>query len=467
MASTAELMKYSKPKAPEHPQRSAPSDKTEQLIIENLQKVVERSNDGDKHGQLVKAAYIAGGYVAGGMISESKAVQTLKTAIRDKSNVADLDAAFKAIQDGIKAGKKEPIKKLKDLKQRKNGNSAPKAEQPDPAKSLSDYDHLRITDKSDIPPPKPIMFISGETIAVNGDIFLISGAVKSGKSGFLSMAISAALYPDGVCPDAIEGMKMKPNTENHAILHFDTEQAAHKHKQNLMNILRRSKLESCPDHLLSYNIRKLPINSFATTTEAICDLAVKKFGGIHSIWIDGGADYVADVNDQLTSNQMVKYFEDLSIRYDTGVFLVVHTNPGSDKERGHFGSQGQRKTGGILSVKQEGDVSFVEAKILRYAGKGDIQKLAFVYDKEKGYHVGSGVHVQPDTGEKNREKKIKEAEAICEKIFSGQRSYKYQDAIDKIAEITFKSIIPNKTFFTVMNTTGMIEKDEAGYWRKK
>jgi predicted P-loop ATPase len=126
MASTAELMKYSKPKAPEHPQRSAPSNKTEQLIIENLQKVVERSNDGDKHGQLLKAAHAAGGYVAGGMISESKAVQTLETAIRDKSNVADLKAAFKAIQDGIKAGKKEPIKKLKDLKQRKNGNATKK-----------------------------------------------------------------------------------------------------------------------------------------------------------------------------------------------------------------------------------------------------------------------------------------------------------------------------------------------------
>ncbi len=335
-------------------------------------------------------------------------------------------------------------------------------------KTLSDFEPLRITEKSDIPEPEPILMLAGEIIAVNGDIFTISGASKSGKSAVCGMAIAATLTASGICPDAIETLQMKPNPEKNAILHFDTEQAAHKHKSNLLSVLRRAGIAHCPDHLLSYNIRKLALNEYQIITENICKAASASLGGIHSIWIDGGADYVADVNDQAASNQIVKYFEDLAIRYNTAVFLIVHTNPGGDKERGHFGSQCQRKSGGILTVKQEGDVSFVEAKILRYAGKGDIQKLSFIYDKEKGYHIGCGIKIEVDPELKRREKKINEAQEICDQIFSGQRSYQYKDALSAIAKITLKSERTNKDIFTIMNNQNMIENNKSnGFWRKK
>jgi len=434
MASTTELMQMTSPKEKE-------------VILNNLCKIVDRSTNGSKRDELLKAACVAGGYIAGGLIDEYEATNTLQTAIRNKPGVDDLKIADDAINNGIQHGKTKPIYKLEMFESAARNYTGAKI--PQKQKTLSDFDHLRITEKSDIPEPEPILMLSGEIIAVNGDIFTLSGASKSGKSAVCGMSIAATLYADGICPDAIEGLQMKPNPEKKAILHFDTEQAAHKHKTNLLSILRRAKLSACPDNLLSYNIRKLPLDEYAATTTSICEGAVKKFYGIHSIWIDGGADYVADVNDQAASNQIVKYFEDLAIRYNTAVFLIVHTNPGGDKERGHFGSQCQRKSGGILTVKQENDISFVEAKILRYAGKGDIQKLSFIYDKEKGYHIGSGVKIEVDPEAKRREKKINEAQEICDQIFSGQRSYQYKDALSAIARITLKSERTNKDIFTI------------------
>lgn len=323
---------------------------------------------------------------------------------------------------------------------------------------LAEFEPLRITDLSDIPEPIPIMRINGEIIAVNSDIFTISGQSKSGKSALVGMAIAAALRADGICPDAITGLVMTPNNDGKAIIHIDTEQAAHKHKTNLMATLKRSGLERCPDNLLSYNIRRLPLELYQDKLTGICAGANSEFGGIHSIWIDGGADFVADTNDQAQSNEIIKFFEEIAIQYDTAVFLIVHTNPGTDKERGHFGSQCQRKSGGILTVKIEGDTSFVEAKLLRYAGRGDVGRLSFYYDKQLGYHIGTGTMEAPDPEKVKLEREIKKAFDLSRRILGGQTSMRYGEIIEHLTAHTGKSERTVKPLFTLMNIYKMIEK---------
>jgi len=334
-------------------------------------------------------------------------------------------------------------------------------------KTLSDFEELRITDESPIPEPEPVMKIEGETIAVCQDITTISGAGKSGKSAFASMCIAATLTESGIIEDGLPGLEMKPNNEGKAVIHFDTEQARHKHQRNLRTILKRSGHYSCPDYFLSYNIRKLPLSEYASTTSAICEAAARQFNGIHSIWIDGGADYTPGVNDEIVANETVKKFEETAIQYDCPVFIIVHTNPGSDKERGHFGSQCQRKSGGILLIKidAQDESSYIEAKMLRYAGKGDIPLLKFKYDKEKGYHVGTGVKTEIDQETIKKNRSIKNAYELAVSVFSGQRSYSYSDAINEIERITLKSINPCKAVFSVMKSQEMIFQGEDKNWR--
>lgn len=332
--------------------------------------------------------------------------------------------------------------------------------------SLSDYESLRITDSTPIPEPKPKLKLAGETIAVNCDIFAISGASKSGKSGYLNMVIAASITDSGICPDGIEQMEVESNEQMHAVIHFDTEQAAHRHQYNVRSILKRTNYTTCPDHFLSYNLRKLPLNEYQDITTGICTAASREHGGIHSVYIDGGADFVADTNDQANSNEVIKYFEELAINFDTVFYIVVHTNPGSDKERGHFGSQLQRKAGGILTIKNDRDNSILEPKMLRYAGRADIPKLLFSFDRDKGYFVGSGTLTETNPEEARKRKKINDANELCQSIFGGQKSYTYQEAIDKIESVTLKSININKAHFTVMKSQQMILQDnEDKRWR--
>lgn len=274
--------------------------------------------------------------------------------------------------------------------------------QPEQPITLESFDHLRITDTTDIPPPIPVVTINNEIICTECNMTTISGASKSGKSAFMGIILAGAISENGDI-DGLEYLEVTANANKKAVIHLDTEQARHKHQSNLRTIIKRANYNSCPDHFLSYNIRALDITKYEAMTMSICDTAKAAFGGVHLIVIDGIADYIADVNDTLTANAIVKFFEDLAIKFNCPIITIVHTNPGSDKERGHLGSQCQRKSESLLAIRNEGDISFMEPKLLRMAGKGDVPVLQFAYSKEKGYHIGLGI--KPSGDEAKGEKK--------------------------------------------------------------
>lgn len=331
--------------------------------------------------------------------------------------------------------------------------------QPD---SLVEYEHLRITDKTAILQPIPLVTINKETIITSEALSTISGQSKGGKSAIIGILIAGSISKDGEI-DGLAGIEVRLNPEGLAVIHLDTEQARHKQQSNLKSILKRAGLPECPSYLLSYNIRQLDIEKYAEITNSICERAFKEFGGIHSIWIDGGADYIADVNDAAQSNAIIKFFEDLAIKYKTAVIIIVHTNPGGDKERGHFGSTCQRKSESVLTVKKNGDISSLEAKFLRNAGNGDIPKIEFAYNKEKGYHTYVGVGIDIPIDKPNRRlEAIRQSHVL---VFSGQRSYTYKDAIHAIRFAAHVGERTAKDYFTHMKANNMIYQGVDNNWR--
>ncbi len=327
---------------------------------------------------------------------------------------------------------------------------------------LLEFDHLRITDTTDIPKPIPVITINGEIISTECNMTTISGSSKSGKSAFTSIIIAGAISQTGII-DGLEYLEVKPNSEGKAVVHFDTEQAKHKHQSNLKSILKRSSLEACPDYFLSYNIRALDISTYSETTQRICDTASATFNGIHLIVIDGIADFIADVNETVPSNAIVKFFEDLAIKFNCPLITIVHTNPGSDKERGHLGSQCQRKSESVLFIKNDGDISIMEPKLLRMAGKGDVPLLQFAYSKDKGYHVGMGVKATGD--DSKAEKRKQQLITAANKVFGGQVALKHKEAIKEIEERIGCGVSTAKKLLVDMRDYGIIFQDNDGWYR--
>lgn len=328
--------------------------------------------------------------------------------------------------------------------------------------ALRPFESLRITDKTAVKPPVPIITIGGEIISTPGNITTISGPSKSGKSALTSPIIAGAISPDGNMLDPFEELFIKPNEKEWAVIQIDTEQAKHKQQQNLKGILCRAGLKECPPYLLSYNFRSVDLEQYRSVTEAIFKAAHSDFGGIHLAVVDGIADYIDNVNNAQQSNSIVKFFESLAITYSTAIIFIVHTNPGSDKERGHLGSQCQRKSESVLTIKNSGNVSYIIPKLLRMAGKGDVPQIQYRYDDTKGYHVSCGFRSQEE-GNKTEERRAQLLQ-IAEPVFPYPTALPYKDAIAAIMKQSGKQIATAKTLFSEMKTHEIIRQTNGKSW---
>jgi hypothetical protein len=326
---------------------------------------------------------------------------------------------------------------------------------------LEQYKRIRVTDSTQIEPPIELIRINGELISTNGNLTTISGASKSGKSAFTSILIAGAMANGSY--DGLDGLDIAP-ARGGAVIQVDTEQALHKHKTNLISILRRAGLAGCPENFFSYNFRDLGIDQYRDTLERICSAANSKFGRIHMVVLDGGADFIQDVNDIVQSNELVRWFEHLAIQFTTTVILVVHTNPNGDKERGHIGSQLQRKSESILTIKSDGDVSYLEPKLLRMAGKGKIPLLQFAWDTAKCYHVGCGVRDPQAKSEKSR-MSLPSLENLAKEAFAPPRAVTYDPAIEILKKMTGKGNNACTDLFKKMKESNLIIKGDDKNWR--
>ncbi len=93
--------------------------------LERCTNLIRNASDGNKHAELCKAAYLAGGFIASGMVGEADAIEALEDAIRAKPNVADLGAALKTIRAQIEVGKTKPV--VEDVPMRATYKPAPVA----------------------------------------------------------------------------------------------------------------------------------------------------------------------------------------------------------------------------------------------------------------------------------------------------------------------------------------------------
>lgn len=329
--------------------------------------------------------------------------------------------------------------------------------------SLKKYDHLRITSKTDIPVTVPTVKIGSAPFAAPGNLSALTGQSKVGKSGFLNAVIAGSISKDGKF-EGFEDIHIQPNIHGKAVIQIDTEQAPDDHQFHVRAALKRCKMEDEPSYFLSYNFNLDPegYTTYRNKLEDICALASKEFGGIFLIIVDGGADFLSSVNDDVESRQMVHFFTRLAIKHKCPVITVIHQNPGSEKERGHFGSEVQRKCYALFSVSKNGDVSTLEPKLLRKAGFNDSPLIFYRYDAIKGFHVScEAVDQEAGKAAKNRAK----IEAIAREVFAPPQAFKTNEAIRQIAKHSNLSESTAKRYLKDLEAWEVVQKHSDEFLR--
>ncbi len=215
--------------------------------------------------------------------------------------------------------------------------------------------HL-IDASANIPEPVPIISRYGSIIASEGNISAVVGAAKSKKTFLCTALIGALLRPGNTV-----GFGITPSLKT-TVLWVDTEQSASHVLKVIQRIHRMAGVDdSTPfERLQTLTLREVePKERFNILRDAIAYYRPRM------VVVDGISDLMYNSNCIEESDAVVGELMALSTEYNCHIMSVLHTNPNSDKARGHIGSTLQRKVETMIYVRRVGERSVVEPQYCR------------------------------------------------------------------------------------------------------
>ena len=125
--------------------------------------------------------------------------------------------------------------------------------------------------------------------------------------------------------------------------------------------------------------------------------------------LDGAGDLVTDTNDITQAVECRIWLRELTVKYNLSIFTTIHPNPGTDKPRGHIGSEIVRESECVmLAKKTEYDINLLTTDF-SYGKNRNNKKLTTAYswnDQEKMFTTANvpEEYATSNGGKKGRKK---------------------------------------------------------------
>jgi hypothetical protein len=252
---------------------------------------------------------------------------------------------------------------------------------------------LRYDPGSEPPPDEVCLSIGDVPIGARGNLTVIQGKSKVGKSAVVSSVLGAAYR--GTCAVSGDTFGISwTGTDGGAIIHLDTEQSRADWHGLVSRGILRSGLPAGVTRLVS-----LPLVMFARSERLeILRQSLRfereRLGSIDLVMIDGIADLCASPNDEAESLELVSQIMALAQEFDTPAVCVLHENPGTEsaKTRGHLGSELNRKAFANLRIDKDAEtaVSTIHGTDMRKRDIPKDQGFCFAWDDAAGMHTFQG-----------------------------------------------------------------------------
>ena len=220
--------------------------------------------------------------------------------------------------------------------------------------SLLDIEKYRIRHTDEIPLPDTVLSFGGQVVSTRKNIFGITGKAKVGKS-FLMTLINGAVLKKG--ETGVLASYLPKGKDR--ILYIDTEQSDY-HVSLVVKRIKDIAEENRMDNLLMYAFDSVPTQSRYDYTEFL----IENTPNIGLVIIDGIADLVKTVNDEIIACDMVDTLRRWATVNDIAIGYVLHQNPSDNaKMRGHLGTVLMNKSETVIQIsssKEDESVKLVE-----------------------------------------------------------------------------------------------------------
>lgn len=229
----------------------------------------------------------------------------------------------------------------------------------------------RITTKSHLKAPSIFLSIGGISFIESGDIFVIKGKPKTGKTTVCKVMSTAALK--GEC------CGIKAEKENLIVAYIDTEQKA-LDTQGILKYVQQIGGEGFNEYIdRNFFIFSLRKRDYTTLISDLLRIVIAFRPDI--IIVDGIADFVRSFNDEEASRmailQQLRIVED----FNCAIINLIHENKATEDHnpKGHLGQLLSQKDSIMMETKKDGGVIKVSCTASRHA---PIPNLYLTYDEQ-------------------------------------------------------------------------------------
>lgn len=333
------------------------------------------------------------------------------------------------------------------------------------------------------PPPadEVCMMLDDCPVAARGNLSVIQGKSKVGKSAIFSALMGAAHRSTYTAKGDTLCIEWSGSDTGGAIIHLDTEQSLGDWHAQAARAITRSGID-CEERFIS-----LPLVMFnrSERMEILRQSMEREYstrGGVDLVVIDGIADLCTSPNDEAEALELVSEIHAMAQRYNCPIFCGLHENPGTEqgKTRGHLGSELNRKAFANLRCDKDTatGISTLYGTDMR---KRDIPKehgFCFAYDTEAGMHTfqgrAAGIHAK-QAEEKKQAKAREQWETIFEQAEIGTNAHcpdlspeEAREAMRDIGETkNLPSVDAIKKRMQRAESLGVLRKTQAGRWALK
>lgn len=186
-----------------------------------------------------------------------------------------------------------------------------------------------------------------------GNIMAIQAGAKVGKS-FL-MSLFATVFLNGNA--GRRGGDLRGHRDERGLVHFDTEQS----RADAQKVFKRPYRITGKRHddYHTFMLRELS----SSDRLGYIKYWMEQHGDtVGMVFIDGISDLARETNDEKEAAYVVDELMTISSKYNCCICTVLHTNPNSEKMRGHLGGELLRKAESAVHISRSLQGDYLEVK---------------------------------------------------------------------------------------------------------
>ena len=295
-----------------------------------------------------------------------------------------------------------------------------------------------------IPDPQMLVSVGNLPVCTRGNFSIVIGHPGARKS-FLCTGIAGAYINEDGC------MGLDNPNGSGKLLWIDTEQA----DGHVARIGRRlHRIAGLPTDqnsvdIIIHMLREYQPDMRKQVFEACVNLYKPDF-----VVLDGIGDLITDPNNSEQATAIITEIMGISKKFDCHILTVIHANVGSEKARGHLGSEALRKCETAIFAEAR-----VDTTVCKWVKTRDMRPSDFAFTVSEGLPVSTTLATSVET-----EDKLKRA---INSIMVKGRTMSYTELTEKLgAELGVKPRAA-KTNVKKAEDLGYIVKNQVGLYYLK